>query len=1035
VYERYEPTDRVFVDREEYLEWMDEALQRCKEKSVVLHLRGIGGIGKSSLLDYWKNKLDATIVLDCQQYTEFYDRLNVLAKGAVLLGVSLPRFDVLWQIRQRFVQGVEPVRESGREWAKEVITAIPFIGSLASIGSAISAVGAKVTPKLKGKYGTIGKWLKEKLGKNHVEQLLEILWKNPRHSEFLYLDALLEDINDRKNLTPPILFLFDHFEYVDAESTHWRYAGKEITETELWCVFLSSLHNCVGVMASRRPVTDKTEISIEESELTELDRESCIELLDLRQITDSNFQERIVSVSGGNPFVIGTLCDMAESSTLSLGSIESLRAETLEEVRLKTWRRLFNQVKDLQGLVNRAGLLPYFSRNVLNIITPDMNTDQWDRLTCLSFVRDRDDGTYVLHDLARDLVIAELGERFHSLANEVERLLENASIEQEDIRLLGLSISVLGLHSSDVAIEKLMYASAELSWKWEFRQGVEFLNVIRFESQREQAIVGILNAWHLTYLDRIAEAEHILKELIVLFEELVKQNPAMNQAFLADCYQTYAVLLHRTKRSTEAEVMFEKSIENIYGLDETDKINRLLMIGVYWWFSAFLRDTNRLGRAVEMLERALELRRFEEDTPKGRRDQLFALNNMAGALLALGRSKDAEEVLNEVNEICVEDVNRANNLELLGRIYKLTFRLPEAETAFHECIDIVRSISERISGTDWPSPSGLLSHLAHVLKLRHDYPEAERKYNEDLEISRSEVSNTPEVYMPYLASALIGIGILYQETGRSTEAAESYREALEIYERLCRDMPRTYTRHKALVLNNYANHLMQIGKVKKAETHYHEALGIARELTRDFPEPIIHSHLLGVILNNLGVLFRNRSQHKKAVEALREALEVRQSLAEKNPDIFLTSLATTLNNLGVALAASSILDDAKEVYLQGLKIRRDLVKKSSEIHEGPLGYILNNLGNVSKFSDEHAKAEKYYQEALDLLENLAAKAPSVYQRYVTMVLSNLLLYNREHGETEMAESIRGRLEELGSSDIPEQEVWIEEKDTEAYAFL
>jgi hypothetical protein len=41
VYERYEPTDRIFVDREEYLEWMEEALQRCEEKSVALHLRGI----------------------------------------------------------------------------------------------------------------------------------------------------------------------------------------------------------------------------------------------------------------------------------------------------------------------------------------------------------------------------------------------------------------------------------------------------------------------------------------------------------------------------------------------------------------------------------------------------------------------------------------------------------------------------------------------------------------------------------------------------------------------------------------------------------------------------------------------------------------------------------------------------------------------------------------------------------------------------------------------------------------------------------
>ncbi|MHA2431647.1 MAG: hypothetical protein ACXADO_00275 [Candidatus Thorarchaeota archaeon] len=146
MYERFQPSDRVFVDREEYLDWMSEALERCNERTVVLHLRGIGGIGKSSLLDHWKSTIDETIRLDCEQYTDFYARLNVIAKGAVLLGVNLRRFDVLWQIRQRFVEGVEPVKEKGRERAREVVMAIPFIGSLASIGSAIGAIGATVSP-------------------------------------------------------------------------------------------------------------------------------------------------------------------------------------------------------------------------------------------------------------------------------------------------------------------------------------------------------------------------------------------------------------------------------------------------------------------------------------------------------------------------------------------------------------------------------------------------------------------------------------------------------------------------------------------------------------------------------------------------------------------------------------------------------------------------------------------------------------------------------------------------------------------------
>jgi hypothetical protein len=115
MYEHFRPSERVFVDREEHLSWMSEALQRCKEKSIVLHLCGIGGIGKSSLLEHWHQTIEKSIILDCSRITDFFGRLDAIAKGAVRIGVKLTRFDVLWSIRQRFVQGVEPAKEEGRK--------------------------------------------------------------------------------------------------------------------------------------------------------------------------------------------------------------------------------------------------------------------------------------------------------------------------------------------------------------------------------------------------------------------------------------------------------------------------------------------------------------------------------------------------------------------------------------------------------------------------------------------------------------------------------------------------------------------------------------------------------------------------------------------------------------------------------------------------------------------------------------------------------------------------------------------------------
>ena len=98
MYKHYESSDDVFVDREEHIEWMNEALERCGKESVVLHLKGIGGIGKSSLLNHWVNTHERSIRLDCYQYSDFFQRLNILAKGAVLQGIKLHRFDILWQM-------------------------------------------------------------------------------------------------------------------------------------------------------------------------------------------------------------------------------------------------------------------------------------------------------------------------------------------------------------------------------------------------------------------------------------------------------------------------------------------------------------------------------------------------------------------------------------------------------------------------------------------------------------------------------------------------------------------------------------------------------------------------------------------------------------------------------------------------------------------------------------------------------------------------------------------------------------------------
>ncbi|MFW9967008.1 MAG: tetratricopeptide repeat protein [Candidatus Thorarchaeota archaeon] len=982
MYKHFEPSQRIFVDREEYIEWMDEALKRCREKSVVLHLRGIGGIGKSSLFEHWKKTVEATIVLDCQQYTEFYDRLNIIAKEAVMLGIPLQRFDVLWQIRQRFVQGVEPVKESGREWAKEVISAIPFIGSLVSIGSAISTVGAQVAPKLKERFGTAGKWLQETLGKNHVERLLEILWRDPHHAEFLYLDALLEDINNRKDMEKPILFLLDHFEYMDAESTHWRYDGKEIAEPELWRVFLSSLTNSVAVMASRRAIPNKTEIKIEESELTELERKSCIELLELRQITHPGLQDRIVSVSGGNPFVIGTICDVADAGTLSLESIENLRADTLEDVRLKTWRRLFSQVQDLQGLVNRAGIVPFFDRRVLNIIAPEMDSDQWSRLIHLSFIRNRGDGTFTLHNLARDLIFKEMEHRIAELATEAANRLEGAFEKESDYALLGLSVAVRSLASEREAITKLTQTSTDLMYKGALADALTFHEYNRIYTLGGHACRIIARGWIFTALKRVVEAERDYREVMSMAEHVPSGVSDDIRYWVAEAHAGLGSLYIGLDRLDEAEEAMREGIRRATCLNERTPGYNLSSIALMRsTLGDLLHLTKRYGEAEVEYREALEIQERVMNTPQdpdsfegqhNSRMYQVLLAGFANVLLQLGKADEAEELARKALEIEGSYLTDFFSKSIIGTTLKLMNRVSEAEAVFSDFVSIGRTLVEK----DTQLKSYLVDPLVNlgILLLQvGKFAEAEELLTEAQDIAEEVFEEEPERGKSLTALSLRNLADFLSKDGRFAEANNAYSESLEFYRQAAELFPNRYKDILCDVLNSYAINLNYAGKTQEAEKAYNEALEISKQLVHDFPEAVFLEDLQAVVLNNLGVLLRNKGRSQEALKSYREAIERLNPLADKSPDLFLHHYATILNNLGVALSETGKNSEAEENLNECLRIRRDLRNTSEELFLPGIASCLNNIGLVMKRDGQQKNADEAFKEAAATQEESAAK--------------------------------------------------------------
>ncbi|MFW9982196.1 MAG: tetratricopeptide repeat protein [Candidatus Thorarchaeota archaeon] len=985
MYKHYETSDDVFVDREEHIDWMNEALERCNEKAVVLHLKGIGGIGKSSLLDHWMSTHERVIRVDCEQYTEFYQRLNMIAKGVVLSGVKLSRFDVLWQIRQRFVEGVEPVREEGREWAKDVVMAIPFIGSLASIGNAISSVGKKVAPVLKGKYGNLGAWLQDRLGKNHIERLLEILWKEPRRAEFLFVDALLEDINDRKTTDLPIIFLMDHSEYVDNENARWRYGGKQIAESELWKTFLFSLKNCVGVVASRRAATETKALHIEESELTELDRDSCIELLELRNVKDTEIQERIVSVTGGNPFVIGTICDMNDAGKLSLEALEGLRADTLEEVRLKTWRRLFREAKEFLPLVDRVGLLPYFNRKILNVVVPDLKTDQWDRLVKLSFVKDRDDETWVLHDLAEELVRAELGDRLHVLGREIMDKLDAAHASEPDFTLLGFSISVQALIDQEAALSRFFLEGDNLLYVFQVSDIHTLVDAVKIDSFQGRATVKGLRGFISQMTHRVADSEHIYKEVLEMAEEMTKTDRVVGEAYTAMVLHWLGRLYSATERVEEAEAAFTRSLE-IYREHEKKKVGRNI-IGIPFEMAypatILFHGTHKVGKGhlkegkqllVESNTMLTEFFTKHEEDEEVRKRWYYMMPflriRLAVTHFLMGEVTEAEEIFREVMTTAEKPGNLNSATQWLCEILRLSDRLEEADKLYREWLKKWKEVVEQdpnyryslvLCQNSFSSTSALAGRLDDALG----------GYSESLSIARELYEKDP-ANLSLLAWTLRDFAVVLTQSGNLGDAEKIHEEALTITRQIIEESDQGHGR-LAVALSNSSVFLNEMGQTKKSKQQLERALELARKTCEDKPDAVFVNEIIPIILNNLSVSEFKANKLSESQQHLEEASDLQKRLAQVAPSLFTKHYTTILSNLGVMRFKSGDAETAEDLIQESLDKWSKLAERSQEQYA--LGRCASyvNMSLLYSNTDRENESERAMKKALEFLDELDAK--------------------------------------------------------------
>lgn len=191
----------------------------------------------------------------------------------------------------------------------------------------------------------------------------------------------------------------------------------------------------------------------------------------------------------------------------------------------------------------------------------------------------------------------------------------------------------------------------------------------------------------------------------------------------------------------------------------------------------------------------------------------------------------------------------------------------------------------------------------------------------------------------------------------------------------------------AAALNDLAGRLRLTGDRDGAVHAIREAVDIRRSLAE--ADPAAYSTGLAMSLNNLSNCLSTTGDHDGALKAIREAVDIRLDLVDADPGTHNPNLAIALNNLSTCLAHTGDHVGAQQVIHQAIKIRRDLAKADPDTHNPNLASSLNNLASYLAGMGDQVGALDVVNEATNLYQNLARTNPAVYNTDLATALSNL----------------------------------------------
>ena len=308
-------------------------------------------------------------------------------------------------------------------------------------------------------------------------------------------------------------------------------------------------------------------------------------------------------------------------------------------------------------------------------------------------------------------------------------------------------------------------------------------------------------------------------------------------------------------------------------------------------------------------------------------------------------------------ETPIKDFNRAVRLNLLreeaerARRRAADARLAGDASAERDHLTAALELAERLAQAE-PEAYGHRERLAwihvalaRVLSRLGDAAGALAHLDTEAELLKRLALADPQSadYRRLRGQALTARADILDRTGRRSEALQTARQAMSVRAELAADPGTPNDREQlAVVYNNLGYHLSRVRQTAEAERWYKTALRQRDELAHDEPataESVGFRHSRGGTLHNYGVLRAQAGDSEAAARLLREAMTIRNRLADDfptNPN-HASDAGRTLDWLG------GMLRNLGELEESAMRMRQAVDRQEAALRMRPKDLVIREL--------------------------------------------------------------------------------------------